>query len=98
MLAAIEGHEHVSRLLVTAGANLNARDARGDTPLLWASRNAHWRTVAVLIEGGAEIDVADEGGRTPLQHAACDGHVDTVKALLQRGARPGQSTASSMTW
>ena len=50
MLAAIEGHAHVSQILIAAEANVDARDGRGDTPLLWATRNGHWSTVAVLLQ------------------------------------------------
>jgi ankyrin repeat protein len=48
--------------LVAAGANPDAKDGSGDTPLVIG-----WRgVVSALIEGGADVNKQDKEGTTPL--------------------------------
>ena len=82
LYAARQGDLEITKLLVDAGADLEAVDANGDTPLLTAIINA---TVAVqpgvttghldvawyLIEQGANINATDWFGQSPL-YAAVD--------------------------
>lgn len=49
---------------------INAQDAKGRTPLHWASLNDHDRTVAALIARGASTKIADSRGKLPLQWTA----------------------------
>ena len=35
--AAIRGHKEIAELLITKGADVNAKDVDGETPLDWAS-------------------------------------------------------------
>ncbi|WP_353285322.1 ankyrin repeat domain-containing protein [Wolbachia endosymbiont (group A) of Beris morrisii] len=52
--------------LVNRGANVNAKDKDGKTPLHYASRSIHHLgMVKYLISKGADIDVKDNSGRTP---------------------------------
>lgn len=44
--ASENSHETVMRLLINVGADVNARDQNGRTPLLYASQNVH---VALVI-------------------------------------------------
>jgi len=71
--------------LIAGGANVNARDATGKTPLF--HRNAD--IVQLLIAHGADMNVQDRWGFTPL-HAALRGRpsvaVETAKLLIRRGA------------
>jgi ankyrin repeat protein len=59
-----------ARLLLAAGADVNARDAAGITPLLMATDHlAHPENVALallLLEGGADPNARDAQGRTVL--------------------------------
>lgn len=58
--AAIEGQEEVVKRLLEEGAELDARDESGWTPLFWAAATGHEVVVTVLIEKSAELDVWDE--------------------------------------
>ena len=58
------------RLLLDRGAEIEARDGAGRTPLCYAVKARTIDTVQLLLEGGAEIEARDNGGRTPLSHAA----------------------------
>jgi ankyrin repeat protein len=74
----------VSRLL-SVGADVNARNNFGSTPLSWASHYGHVPVVVELLKHGADID-ATVNGWTPL-HLACNyGHLPVVKALVSGGA------------
>ena len=43
-------------LLVEAGANVDATDKPGGTPLHWAAEQGHQACVSLLLEAGSELD------------------------------------------
>ena len=59
-------HEY-SRALVLNGANINARDKNGWTPLHTATAFGNYATAAALVELGADIEACDNFGRNPAQ-------------------------------
>lgn len=76
--------------LIERGADVNARDSGGSTPLIHASRSANLEFIKYLIENGADVNARDKMGYTPLGNA-CDlarinGHWELVKLLIQHGA------------
>ncbi len=60
-------------VLVDAGADINAVDQDGITPLLSAIINGHYDAAGVLLEKGANPNIADRTGRSPL-YSAVDFH------------------------
>jgi serine/threonine protein kinase len=76
------------RIALKKGANPNAKDKYGLTPLHWAASLGHVEIVKLLLERGANPNTKDNKGRTPLHEAASLGHVEIVKLLLKRGANP----------
>ncbi|KAH6714716.1 ankyrin repeat-containing domain protein [Leptodontidium sp. MPI-SDFR-AT-0119] len=81
--AAEEGYEAVVKLLLERGAQIEAEDKSGRTPLSWATDEA---VVKLLLERGAQIEAKDKSGRTPLSWAAVQGHEAIIKLLLEKGA------------
>ena len=66
--------------------NIDARDGRGRTPLLWAAREGHEAIVELLLSTGqVDIDAKDIAGRTPLSWAARAGHEGVTRLLLSTG-------------
>ena len=82
------------KLLLEKGANLEARDEEGDTPLIYAASYAAPNIVQLLLEKGAKVEAQDLNGFTALQAAACGGCVSidmgstfgSMQLLLQKGA------------
>jgi ankyrin repeat protein len=73
--------------LIEAGANANAANDLGVTPLLVASANASAPMVARLLAAGANPNTASAAGETPLLVAARAGNAAVVQALVAKGAR-----------
>ncbi len=73
--------------LVQAGANVNSRDAGGNTPLhLAASGNTNPEVITALLNAGANLHVQDKEGWTPLYYAASfNENPEITKALLKAG-------------
>lgn len=80
--------EQVIRLLVAAGADVNAPDDHGSTPMHEAAEGDWGNATAVrtLLELGAAPDPTDEHGRTPLMLAADRAEVECIMLLLDAGA------------
>jgi ankyrin repeat protein len=75
-----------ARQLVRAGADVNAPNRYGITPLSLACTNGSAPMVQLLIQAGAGVNAAIPGGETPLMTCSRTGKVDAVQALLVRGA------------
>ncbi|KKO96409.1 ankyrin repeat domain-containing protein, partial [Trichoderma harzianum] len=82
IIASHYGHRAVVKLLVEKGADIDAKDGGGRTPLLWATYNGHKAIVELLVEKGADIEAKDNYGRTPLSWAAYNGHKAIVELLV----------------
>lgn len=72
-----------------AGADVNARNKYGRTPLHDACRDGRPETARLLIDAGADVNVKGKHGDTPL-HKACEfgneGRTDLARLLLEKGA------------
>ena len=68
---------------------INARDAKGNTPLLIAIRHKRKTTLLkYLIARGAITTAQNDEGETCLHAAVASGSAETVKILLNNGADP----------
>jgi quinoprotein dehydrogenase-associated probable ABC transporter substrate-binding protein len=74
------------RFLIKKGADVNARDSGGFSPLDSAARNRIASFVEILIDAGADPDSSDADGFFPLLHAINRNHVPTVEMLAKKGA------------
>ena len=90
--AAINCHKYmvqpiIVEMLLSAGAELNAVDHMGRTPLFLAAYHGHKEAVALLLHKGADHTIRNDGfnGLTPLQTAEKHGHTDVVEILRERG-------------
>jgi ankyrin repeat protein len=74
------------RLQYGDGANMNARNHRGFTPLIYAARRGLLDHVNKLINYQADINSQSHKGNTALHMAVFRRDVDMVTTLLDRGA------------
>ncbi|MGH8261679.1 MAG: ankyrin repeat domain-containing protein, partial [Steroidobacteraceae bacterium] len=74
------------RRQVTAEPRVQARQAGGFTPLLYAARQGCIECAEALLAGGADVNLTDPRGVTPLIMATENFHFDLAKALIQKGA------------
>jgi ankyrin repeat protein len=91
MIAAASGNLLMVEWLVSNGANVNARDARGWTPLMKSVYNADLDcgfpgVGQFLIDHGADVEAAIGFGVRPLMLAAGYGEIAVVEVLLNAGA------------
>jgi len=88
---------NIMRLLLDQGADVNARDHGGRTPLHYSSFQAGKEGVSdntkgtvegarLLLKYGADIDARDNAGKTPLQFALDHNYHEMAEFLLGIGA------------
>ena len=88
--AAHIAHASIARLLLENGAFVDAKNAKGQTPLHEVAGHLHREgdeaTMVVLLDAGASLSAQDNQEATPLHAAAIGGHYEAAKLLLDRGA------------
>jgi ankyrin repeat protein len=82
--AAAQQKPDIAAMLIARGANVNAEDMFGTTPLLAASVGAHLETMRLLIAHGANVRAAE---RNSGQNALMRGvqNVEVARLLLDHG-------------
>ncbi len=81
---------------INSGANVNARDDFGWTPVMVAAENGSETILRILLKNGGNVNVRNKYDWTPLMYAARNNHYSIVKLLLKNGAET--SLVNSEGW
>ena len=85
MEAASGGYHEVGKVLIKAGADVNAAPVPSskDTALTIAADKGHYKFVDLILRNDAHVDVKNKKGNSPLWLAANGGHLDVVRMLKE---------------
>jgi rhodanese-related sulfurtransferase len=97
MKASHNGEGNIVRMLIAAGAQLDARNADGNNALLLACVGGHLDIIDLLLEVGIDINNRNDNGATPLMYAASSGKACVVERLLAKGADATPETLDGFT-
>ena len=82
-------------MLIEKGADPNAHDDRGGTPLHVAASKGHTDLARMLIENGTDLNAIDSRRQTPLDMANLNRHI-TLVMMLQNAAKDQPGHADSV--
>lgn len=74
----------IALMLLDKGADIDAQDFNGNTPLMVALASGAVKTAGKLIEKGAKLTVKNKNGLTPIIIAAEQGHLEHVEQILAK--------------
>src|SRR5690606_30268245 len=85
--AAVIGNVQVLKMLLDAGADVEAANADGQTALMIIARTSNVDAARLLLERGAAVDAVEQWrGQTALMWAAVEAQPAMVKLLVEHGA------------
>jgi ankyrin repeat protein len=99
MAAAHQGSLDMARVLIEQGANVNAADTRGRTPLMYAAGADHPNAdmIRLLLEKGADPAAKDNRGDTALDFSVQRGLSETIRAMSGTLSKITGSTSETFT-
>jgi ankyrin repeat protein len=84
-------------MLLELNAEVDIRDSKGRTPLMYAVELGWGSSIDRLIEHKADVNAADSEGVTVLMHAMGNRHREIVANLLDKGAKINASDSRGRT-
>lgn len=100
MAAASHGQPEVASILMESGADVNGKDANGDTPLMRAAFQAHeYQSVMIrtLLDKGARVGDVNHHGVSALMKAAMAGTTASVELLINAGGDVNEKDSDGET-
>jgi ankyrin repeat protein len=93
------GNLEATRVMLDAGADIDAKDREGTTALIHVALEPElgMDLADLLLARGAQVDVADEHGWTALFYAVDNDDPPMVKRLLKAGADKNREDSKGMT-
>jgi ankyrin repeat protein len=84
-IAVHQGCVELVRMLLGAGAQVDAGTPEGFTPLFLAVEHGHTEIVRMLLAAGAQVNKIAHNGATPLRHAIVKNYVGIAPLLIDAG-------------
>src|SRR5438105_9295868 len=92
-----EGDINTVKELIRFGADVNAQNGHGYTPLRYAVSNKKQEIVIQLLDAGADTEIEDNSGRTPLFTAESKLDIPLINILVGRGAKVNKKDLEGYT-
>ena len=92
-----DGRTEAAMRLIDEGADVNAAQPDGSTPLHWAAYRQALPLVDRLLAEGADAATMNRYGASPLQEAVKIGSAELVRRLLEAGADPDAPNGDGQT-
>jgi ankyrin repeat protein len=86
MKACWDGEQEIASFLIDNGADVNATDNDGETPIYSAIKRDRPELTQLLIEKGAKVNIKDSRQFSPLTIAAAAGSDKIIELLVNAGA------------
>ena len=83
--AAEGGSTEATKILLAAGANIEAKDSAGYTPLHYAASHGKAAAIKLLIREGAALNAQTKDGLSALHLACQGGSIESVNVPLEAG-------------
>jgi len=90
----------IAKILIASGADVNAEDIEGITPLHLLSFDGSDQSgeiISILIKHKVRINVKDTYGKTPLHGAASSGNIQALNIMIENGADVNSRDDSGVT-
>jgi ankyrin repeat protein len=96
-ISALNGSISIAINFISQGADVNATDVLGYTPLMIAIQQNDTAMVHLLLDNGADIDILNYQGYSALHIASEKGESEIIKLLLSAGVNPNLPDRSNVT-
>ena len=98
VIPAVKAHDVAGvGALIKKGANVNAPDLDGTTPLMVAVHERDAEMIQALLKAGADVNATNRYGATALHTAARNGDAKSATLLLNAGANPATTLPEGET-
>ena len=88
--AAVMGNIQAVKQHLAAGADVNAKDDWGKTPLYVAALGGHKEIAELLISKGVDVNAKNDNGDTPIDFAVRGNQTATIDLLRKHGGKTGE--------
>jgi len=93
--AAHDGDIEAIKQHIADGADVNAKNDSGYTPLHWTAQNGHKEAVELLIAEGADVNAKDNDGNTPLDATSVFNKTEMADLLRKHGGKTKKELEAS---
>jgi hypothetical protein len=95
--AVARGNREMVEMLLRARADVDMKNKRGQTVILYLSMQSTGEIVRALVAAGAKINERDEHGDAPLQIAATLNNTELLRAIIELGANLNEQNKAGQT-
>uniref|UniRef100_A0A1Y1NLE7 Uncharacterized protein n=1 Tax=Photinus pyralis TaxID=7054 RepID=A0A1Y1NLE7_PHOPY len=87
----------IAKMVLSQGANVNAQNRCGNTPLHIAVQSEFVQVIEALLEHNADVDCSNQWNKSPLHLSAKQGNKVITEMLLNKGANVNARERNGLT-